>query len=97
MVIIYRHQNRHSHRHRHSQRHHRLPSSLYLVIGFIVVHSLPSGFQITSLSSLGLLSTVAGGDQIDSPKYKCLVNLDFIKGISRSVLAAILISENCSS
>lgn len=42
-------------------------------------------FEITSLVSVHLLSQVAGDDQIDVPKYKCLVSLDFIKSVARFV------------
>lgn len=41
--------------------------------------------QISSLVSLTMLGQVAGDDQIDTPKYKCLVSLEFIKSVSRTV------------
>ncbi|XP_067683053.1 origin recognition complex subunit 5-like [Haliotis asinina] len=41
--------------------------------------------QITSLVSLHLLGPAAGEDQIDMPRYKCLVSLDFIKSVARTV------------
>ncbi|XP_033745770.1 origin recognition complex subunit 5-like [Pecten maximus] len=41
--------------------------------------------QISSLVSLNMLGQVAGDDQIDTPKYKCLVSLEFIKSVSRTV------------
>ena len=46
--------------------------------------------QLTSLVTLGLLSQIGGsGDPLESPKYKCLVSLDFVKSISRFVFCAI--------
>ena len=39
--------------------------------------------QITSLVSLHFLGHASGEDQIEQPKYKCLVSLDFIKTVSR--------------
>ncbi|XP_041346768.1 origin recognition complex subunit 5-like [Gigantopelta aegis] len=41
--------------------------------------------QITSLVSLHLLGPAGSDDQIDMPKYKCLVSLDFIRSVSRTV------------
>jgi len=41
--------------------------------------------QLTSLVTLGLLSPVGSSDPLESPKYKCLVSLDFVKSISRFV------------
>ena len=41
--------------------------------------------QISSLVTLHLLANVCSDDFLDAPKYKCLVSLDFIKGVSRSV------------
>lgn len=41
--------------------------------------------QITSLVTLQLLTQVGHDDQLDSPKYKCAVSMDFILAISRYV------------
>ena len=41
--------------------------------------------QISSLVTLQLLTQVSHGDQIDAPKYKCAVSMDFICAISRCV------------
>ena len=38
--------------------------------------------QISSLVYLNLLAKVSADDQIDSAKYKCLANADFIKSIA---------------
>ena len=43
--------------------------------------------QLTSLVTLGLLSQIGSSDPLESPKYKCLVSLDFVKSISRSVFS----------
>lgn len=39
--------------------------------------------QISSLVTLQLLTQVGHDDQLDAPKYKCAVSLDFIQAISR--------------
>ncbi|XP_065599722.1 origin recognition complex subunit 5 [Cyrtonyx montezumae] len=41
--------------------------------------------QITSLVTLQLLSVVGNNDQLDGPRYKCTVSLDFIRAIARTV------------
>ena len=52
--------------------------------------------QITSLVSVHLLAQVAGDDQIDVPKYKCLVSLDFIKSVARFVFIINLYIQHAS-
>lgn len=42
-----------------------------------------SCLQITSLVTLQLLSVVGNNDQLDGPRYKCTVSLDFIRAIAR--------------
>jgi origin recognition complex subunit 5 len=41
--------------------------------------------QLSSLVTLRFLSQVSANDQLDSPKYKCLVSLDFIKAIAKQL------------
>lgn len=41
--------------------------------------------QIMSLVSLQLLTQIGHDDQLDAPKYKCAVSMDFILAISRYV------------
>ncbi|KAF7246575.1 Origin recognition complex subunit 5 [Varanus komodoensis] len=41
--------------------------------------------EITSLVTLQLLTLVGHDDQLNGPRYKCNVNLDFIRAISRTV------------
>ncbi|XP_023581287.1 origin recognition complex subunit 5 [Trichechus manatus latirostris] len=41
--------------------------------------------EITSLVTLQLLTLVGHDDQLDGPKYKCTVSLDFIRAIARTV------------
>lgn len=53
------------------------------------IHSLLSVLQISSLVTLQLLSQVGHDDQLDSPKYKCSVSLDFILAISRCVCVCV--------
>ncbi|KAL0619771.1 UPF0764 protein C16orf89 [Plecturocebus cupreus] len=62
------------------------------------------GYKITSLVTLQLLTLVGHDDQLDGPKYKCTVSLDFIRAISRWSLALLprleysgAISAHCSS
>ena len=38
-----------------------------------------------TLVTLGMMTQMSHTDLLDSPKYKCLVSLDFIKGIARCV------------
>ncbi|XP_074645442.1 origin recognition complex subunit 5-like [Tubulanus polymorphus] len=48
----------------------------------------PTGYfysQISTLVTLQLLGQIGGDDQLDAPRYKCLVSLDFIRSISRTV------------
>lgn len=42
--------------------------------------------QISSLVTLQLLAQVSHDDQLDAPKYKCAVSMDFICAISRCVV-----------
>ena len=39
--------------------------------------------QISSLVSLGMLSSASGSDALESPKFKCLVSLDLIRSVAR--------------
>lgn len=41
--------------------------------------------QIMSLVTLQLLTQIGHDDQLDAPKYKCAVSMDFILAISRYV------------
>ncbi|XP_068200417.1 origin recognition complex subunit 5-like [Palaemon carinicauda] len=41
--------------------------------------------QISTLVTLKLVTQVGGDDQLDAPKYKCAVSLNFIRGIARTV------------
>lgn len=41
--------------------------------------------QLSSLVTLNLLAKVSGDDQIDTPKYKCLVSLDFAMSVAKQV------------
>jgi len=62
-----------------------------LIVETCNVLSVP--LQLTSLVTLGLLSQVGSSDPLESPKYKCLVSLDFVKSISRFVFYAIAVSS----
>ncbi|VDI46906.1 origin recognition complex subunit 5 [Mytilus galloprovincialis] len=63
----------------------RMMAIFYAVVEGRVAPTANIFMQISSLVSLNLLGHVASDDQIDSPKYKCLVSLDFIKSVSRTV------------
>lgn len=63
----------------------RLMAVFYAIVEGKVAPTANIFMQITSLVSVHLLSQVAGDDQIDVPKYKCLVSLDFIKSVARTV------------
>lgn len=63
----------------------RMMAIFYSIIEGKVVPSAHIYVQISSLVSLHLLSQVGGDDKISSPKYKCLVTLDFIRSIARTV------------
>ena len=41
--------------------------------------------QLSSLVTLQLLGKVSSDDQIDLPKYKCLVSFDFAASIAKQV------------
>lgn len=41
--------------------------------------------QISSLVTLQLMTQVSHDDQLDAPKYKCAVSMDFICAISKCV------------
>eukprot|EP00105_Crassostrea_gigas_P034322 XP_019918470.1 PREDICTED: LOW QUALITY PROTEIN: origin recognition complex subunit 5 [Crassostrea gigas] len=63
----------------------RLMAVFYAIVEGKVAPTANIFMQITSLVSVHLLSQVAGDDQIDVLKYKCLVSLDFIKSVARTV------------
>ncbi|GFS12898.1 origin recognition complex subunit 5 [Elysia marginata] len=63
----------------------RMMAIFYSIIEGKVVPSAHIYVQISSLVSLHLLSQVGGDDKISAPKYKCLVTLDFIRSIARTV------------
>lgn len=63
----------------------RMMAIFYSIVEGRVAPTANIFMQISSLVSLSLLGQVASNDQIDAPKYKCLVSLDFIKSVSRTV------------
>ncbi|XP_010890864.2 origin recognition complex subunit 5 [Esox lucius] len=63
----------------------RLLAIFYSVVDSRVAPSASVFSQISSLVTLQLLSQVGHNDQLDAPKYKCAVSLDFILAISRTV------------
>lgn len=48
-----------------------------------VISVPPPLLQISSLVTLQLMTQVSHDDQLDAPKYKCAVSMDFICAISR--------------
>lgn len=63
----------------------RLLAIFYSVVDRRVAPTASVFSQISSLVTLQLLSQVGHDDQLDSPKYKCAVSLDFILAVSRTV------------
>ncbi|XP_017361729.1 origin recognition complex subunit 5 isoform X1 [Cebus imitator] len=63
----------------------RLLAILYSIVDSRVAPTANIFSQITSLVTLQLLTLVGHDDQLDGPKYKCTVSLDFIRAISRTV------------
>ncbi|XP_037551769.1 origin recognition complex subunit 5 [Nematolebias whitei] len=63
----------------------RLLAIFYSVVDSRVAPTASIFSQISSLVTLQLLVKVSHDDQLDAPKYKCAVSLDFISAISRTV------------
>ncbi|CAL4122549.1 unnamed protein product, partial [Meganyctiphanes norvegica] len=63
----------------------RLMAIFYSIIEDKVSPTANLFTQISTLVTLRLVSQVGGEDQLDLPKYKCTVSLDFIRGIARTV------------
>uniref|UniRef100_A0A3P8V6K4 Origin recognition complex subunit 5 n=1 Tax=Cynoglossus semilaevis TaxID=244447 RepID=A0A3P8V6K4_CYNSE len=63
----------------------RLLAIFYSVVDSRVAPTASIFSQISSLVTLQLLTQVSHDDQLDAPKYKCAVSLDFICAISRTV------------
>ncbi|KAL0962938.1 hypothetical protein UPYG_G00347380 [Umbra pygmaea] len=63
----------------------RLLAVFYSVVDSRVAPTASVFSQISSLVTLQLLSQLGHDDQLDAPKYKCAVSLDFIQAISRTV------------
>ncbi|KAF7229302.1 origin recognition complex subunit 5 [Nothobranchius furzeri] len=63
----------------------RLLAIFYSVVDSRVAPTASIFSQISSLVTLQLLVQISHDDQLDAPKYKCAVTLDFISAISRTV------------
>ncbi|XP_076015052.1 origin recognition complex subunit 5 [Genypterus blacodes] len=63
----------------------RLLAIFYSVVDSRVAPTASIFSQISSLVTLQLLTQVGHDDQLDAPKYKCAVSMDFICAISRTV------------
>uniref|UniRef100_A0A3Q3MC00 Origin recognition complex subunit 5 n=1 Tax=Mastacembelus armatus TaxID=205130 RepID=A0A3Q3MC00_9TELE len=63
----------------------RLLAIFYSVVDSRVAPTASIFSQISSLVTLQLLTQVSHDDQLDTPKYKCAVSLDFICAISREL------------
>ncbi|XP_013394402.1 origin recognition complex subunit 5 [Lingula anatina] len=63
----------------------RLMAIFHSIIEGRVVPTANIFSQVTSLVTLQLLAQVGSSDQLEGPKYKCLVSLDFIKQVARTV------------
>ncbi|XP_073439972.1 origin recognition complex subunit 5 isoform X2 [Dendrobates tinctorius] len=63
----------------------RLLAILYSIVDSRVAPTANIFSQISSLVTLQLLTLVGHDDQLDGPKYKCTVSLDFIRAVARTV------------
>lgn len=63
----------------------RMLAIFYSVVDSRVAPTASIFSQISSLVTLQLLNQVSHDDQLDTPKYKCAVSMDFICAISRTV------------
>ncbi|XP_072311243.1 origin recognition complex subunit 5 [Eucyclogobius newberryi] len=63
----------------------RMLAIFYSVVDSRVAPTASIFSQISSLVTLQLLNQVSHDDQLDAPKYKCAVSMDFICAISRTV------------
>lgn len=63
----------------------RLLAIFYSIVNDRVAPSANIFCQISSLVTLGLLTQVSNSDALESPKYKCIVSLEFIKSVARSI------------
>uniref|UniRef100_A0AAY4DTS1 Origin recognition complex subunit 5 n=1 Tax=Denticeps clupeoides TaxID=299321 RepID=A0AAY4DTS1_9TELE len=63
----------------------RLLAIFYSVVDNRVAPTASVFSQISSLVTLQLLTQVGHDDQLDAPKYKCAVSLDFIQAIARTL------------
>ncbi|XP_017667061.1 PREDICTED: origin recognition complex subunit 5 isoform X2 [Lepidothrix coronata] len=63
----------------------RLLAILYSIVDKRVAPTANIFSQITSLVTLQLLSMVGQNDQLEGPRYKCTVSLDFIRAVARTV------------
>ncbi|XP_055009655.1 origin recognition complex subunit 5 [Boleophthalmus pectinirostris] len=63
----------------------RMLAIFYSVVDSRVAPTASIFSQISSLVTLQLLNQVSHDDQLDAPKYKCAVSMDFICAISKTV------------
>ncbi|XP_071817160.1 origin recognition complex subunit 5-like [Apostichopus japonicus] len=63
----------------------RLMAIFYSIVDVRVAPTAHIFSQISTLVTLQLLSQIGSGDQLDAPKYRCCVSLDFIRSVSRTV------------
>lgn len=63
----------------------RMLAIFYAIVDERVAPSAMIFSQIKSLVTLRLLAQLTKDDQLSEPKYKCLVSLDFIRTIARTV------------
>jgi len=68
----------------------RMLAIFYSIIDGRVAPTINLFSQITNLVSLQLITRISREDEIDSPKYKCLVSIESITAISKTVNFEIL-------
>ncbi|XP_065308508.2 origin recognition complex subunit 5 [Dermacentor albipictus] len=68
----------------------RLVAIFHAIVDEHVAPSAVTLAQVESLVSLRLLQRVSREEQLSTPRYKCLVDLDFIRAVARTVAFDIL-------
>ncbi|KAH7962988.1 hypothetical protein HPB52_019049 [Rhipicephalus sanguineus] len=63
----------------------RLVAIFHAIVDEHVAPSAVTLAQVESLVSLRLLARVSREEQLSTPRYKCLVDLDFIRAVARTV------------
>ncbi|KAI0224433.1 Origin recognition complex subunit 5 [Lamellibrachia satsuma] len=63
----------------------RLMAIFYVIVEGKVALSANIYSQISSLVTLGLMMQLSSSEPLDAPRYKCLISLDFVKSVARTI------------